>query len=77
MRKLALLEKVSLIQRLRRTNGSALGIWVRKALMNKALSTHDYYRALIRLEQFRRWSRSGVGLPVARSEIFSTLRIII
>ncbi|RQQ42516.1 hypothetical protein [Burkholderia stagnalis] len=54
MRKLALLEKVSLIQRLRRTNGSALGIWVRKALMNKALSTHDYYGALIRLEQLSR-----------------------
>lgn len=36
MRKLALLEKVSLIQRLRRTNGSALGIWVRKALMKGA-----------------------------------------
>lgn len=54
-----------------RVGQRALGIWVRKALMNNGLSTHDYYSAPIRLEQFRRWSISGVGLPVARSEIFS------
>lgn len=69
MRTLALLGKVTSVQRLRRTGGSALRIWVRKALMNTALSTHDYHTALIRLQQFRRWSRSGVGLPVTRSEI--------
>jgi len=69
MRTLALLEKVSSIQRLRRTGDSAPRIWVRKARMNTALSTHDYHTALIRLQQFRRRSGSGVGFPVTRSEI--------